>query len=493
MKKLLSILTITLFMAGCNKFGDTNVSPSLLTSAATKSLLTNSLQSLSDLTMGNTATSRLAALYVQHLSEGPYPGPSLYNDRNLSFTAWYAGSGTVSAPSNLNGPLYNLQTIINYNNEGNEAANASINGAKDNQIAVARILKAYFFLLMTDRWGDIPYSQALQGSKAFAPAYDKQQDIYTNLFKELTEAVAQIKEGESGVVGDVLLKGDMAAWKRFANTMRLVMSLRLSKADPAKGKTEYAAAIAAGVITSNAQNIMYKFIAGDPNNYNPWYNNYSVSNRNDYAISTTLTNYMAPKNDPRLKVYGEVLAGGVVKGLTYGRNAAVNIPAAYSRIGSFYRDQGAALPIFTYAQVLFCRAEAAKLGYTGAVDDAAAETFYKDAIKASWEQNGVFDQTAYDAYLAVPEVAYVAADGQKKIITEKWVHAYLNSWEAWNDWRRTGFPVLTPAVDAVDPRGIPFRVGYPTTESSLNGENYKTAVTNLGGKDDNYAKIWWAK
>jgi hypothetical protein len=79
-------------------------------------------------------------------------------------------------------------------------------------------------------------------------------------------------------------------------------------------------------------------------------------------------------------------------------------------------------------------------------------------------------------------------------MTEKWVHAYLNhSWEAWNDWRRTGFPVLTPAVDAVDARGIPFRLGYPANESTLNNANYTAAVANMGGTDDNYGKMWWAK
>jgi len=217
-----------------------------------------------------------------------------------------------------------------------------------------------------------------------------------------------------------------------------------------------------------------------------------VSNRNDYAISTTMTNYMAPKNDPRLPIYGEVLGGKVV-GLPYGRSAAVNIPSAFSRIGSYFRSQNSGLAIFTYAQVLFCRAEAAKLGYGGAPDDATAETLYKDAIKASWQQYGVFDQTAYNTYIALPEVAYSSAAGQEKIITEKWVHAYLNSWEAWNDWRRTGFPKLTAAQDAVDPRGIPLRIGYPTTESSLNKTNYDKAVTDLGGKDDNYAKMWWVK
>ena len=447
-------------------------------------LLTNAQQSMSGLTLGNTAASRLAALYVQHLSEGPYPGPSLYSDRNLSFAGWYTG------------PLYNLQTIINYNNDGNDGAIG--NGHKDNQIAVAKILMSYYFLVMTDIWGEIPYSQALQGGKDYSPAYDKQQDIYNGILKTLTDAVAQIKEAEPKVVGDVMLNGDMAAWKRFANTMRMTMALRLSKADNAKGKTEYAAAVAAGVITSNAQNITYKFLAGDPNNYNPWYNNYSVSNRNDYAISKTLTDYMAPKNDPRLPVYAEPLAGGAIVGLPYGRLAAVNIPAAYSRVGVRFGGPGTAataqaapMQLFNYPQVLFMRAEAAKLGYT-AGGDAEAEQYYKDAIKASWEMYGVFNQAAYDTYIALPAVAYTPADAIKKIITEKWVHLYLNSWEAWNDWRRTGFPTLVAAQDAVDARGIPNRLAYTTTEASLNGENYNAAVSRQGA-DDNYTKLWWAK
>jgi hypothetical protein len=477
MKKIIMLVTIAALFYNCNKFEDTNVSPALLTEPSTKALLTNSQQSISELVFGNVASSRLASMYVQHLSEGPYPGPSLYNDRNLSFSTWYTG------------PLFNLENIIKYNNEGANEANPSRNGSKNNQIAVARILKAYFYLLMTDKWGDIPYSQALKGNEQYAPAYDKQQDIYTNLFKELTEAAAQINEAEAKVVGDVIFNGNMATWKRFANTIRLVMGLRLSAKDPTKGKAEYASALAAGVITSNAQNMSYTFITGDPNNSNPWYNNYTASNRNDYAISKTLTDYMGPKNDPRLPVYGEVLSGGVV-GLTYGRNVAVNIPAAYSRIGNYFRDQGASMPLFNYAQVLFMRAEAAKLGYeTGG--DAAAEQFYKDAIKASWQQYGVFNQAAYDAYLLLPGVAYVAATGHKQIMTEKWVHMYLNSWESWNDWRRTGFPTLTPAVDAVDSRGIPLRLGYPTNEVALNNANYLAAVAGLGGPDDNYGKMWW--
>ena len=301
MKKLIIFLTATVMLYSCNKFEDTNVSPALLTEASTKALLTNSLQAMSSLSLGNTAASRLGAMYIQHLSEGPYPGPSLYNDRNLSFSTWYTG------------PLYDLETIINYNNAGSKSANG--NGSKNNQIGVARILKAYYYLLMTDKWGNIPYFDALKGSTSYSPVYDGQQAIYTDLFKEFTEASAQVTSAEAKVEGDVMLNGDMNAWKRFANTMRMVMGLRLSVKDAVKGKTEYTAALAAGVITSNAQNVNYSFLAGDPNNYNPWYNNYSVSNRNDYAISKTLTDYMDTKSDPRLPIYAEVLAGNLIKGL----------------------------------------------------------------------------------------------------------------------------------------------------------------------------------
>jgi len=478
MKKLIFALSLSgVLLSSCNKFGDTNIDPTVLTSANTGGLLTNSMQAIPTLIQGGAGTSRLANLYVQYLSEGPYPGASLYTDRNLSFSDWYTG------------PLYNLQTIIEYNETDNPAA--LNNGAKENQIAAARILKAYLFLYMTDRWGDIPYSEALQGSGDFTPAYDQQQDIYNSLFTELKEAAAQINEAETGVSGDILFGGDMGAWKTFANTIRMIMALHLTKADPSKGQTEYASAVADGVISSNDENVMYTFLSGDPNNYNPWYNNYSVSNRNDYAISTTMTDYMEPKDDPRLDLYAEHLALGIV-GLDYGYNVAKNIPSAFSRIGDYFREAGSALPLITYAQVLFMHAEAAKLGWE-AGGDAVAQAYYEDAIQASWEYYGVFDQTAFNAYLAEPDVAYSAATGYEQIMTEKWVHMYLNGWETWTDWRRTGYPVLAPATDAIDSRGIPMRLGYLTTESALNADNYAEAVSRLGGTDDNYALIWLFK
>lgn len=481
MKKIFVLLAVVAALAGCNKFDDLNVSPTVLSEPSTRGLLTNVLQNVPGTAFGNNAGN----FYVQYLSEGPYPGGSLYSTRNFDFAGFYTG------------PLFDLQKIIEYNtDEATKVTYAApnINGAHDNQIAVARILKAYFFWWLTDRYGDIPYSEALKGAGSFAPAYDKQQDIYTALFKELKDAAALIKPADKAVVGDILLNGNMAMWKKFAATTRLMMSLRLIKADFAKGKAEFESAFADGVI-GIGEDIQYKYIAGDPNNYNPWYNNYSVSNRNDYAISTTMTDYMAPKNDPRLKVYGENLDGTVV-GLQYGRNIAINIPAVYSRIGDYFRGQASPATIYSYAQVLFTLAEAAKVGYiTGG--DAAAESNYYAAIEASWKFYGIewnlANQAAFATYITETDVAYTPSTGYKSIMTEKWIHLYLNGYESWADWRRTGFPVLTAAVDAIDPRGIPTRQGYPTQENSINGVNYKAAVLRLGGTDDNYGKIWWDK
>ncbi|WP_242929496.1 SusD/RagB family nutrient-binding outer membrane lipoprotein [Pontibacter vulgaris] len=482
--KFILFIAVLFAMVACDPsdFDDTNVDPRQVKEAPTRTLLTFALQQL-PFTVWNAPIRNVAGygteyldLYAQHLAEGPYPASSLYSVRNLSWTAWYTG------------PLYNLQTIINLNNEDSKLADIG-NGSKNNQIAVARIMKAYYFWFLTDIYGDIPYSDALKGNQVLQPKYDKQEDIYNDLFKELKEAQAMINTGEAGVTGDILLGGDMAAWKRFANTTRLFMSLRLMKKNPAKAQTEMTAALTDGVIESNAQNITYKFIGGDPNNWNPWYENYSNDNRNDYAISSTLGNYMLANNDPRVFVYGEVLNGSEVKPLPYGSSAAKNIPGIYSRIGARLQASDTEAPIFTYAQVQFVKAEAVHRGFTIPNGGAVAD-LYNSAIKASWEFWGVYDEAAYNAFIADADIAYTTANGLEKIISQKWVHQYLNGFESWTDWRRTGFPVLAPAPDAVDSRGIPRRMGYPSNAKALNEAGYTEAVTRQGA-DDNYTRVWW--
>lgn len=470
-------------LSGCSKlkdFGDTNISPTLVESPSTRSLLTNAQQNMTGLFSGADFTSVLLAQYI---SEGPYVTASGSGYGGLTAGVAYGGFYSNS--------LIQFKTIIDFNTAGTKEADPGANGSKNNQIAVARIMKAFFFWKLTDRWGDLPYSQALQGNNNITPKFDKQEDIYKDIFKELKEAAAQIDAG-LGVQGDVLLNGDMVAWKRFAATQRLIMALRMSKVYP--GATELAAtefkAALPDAISSNAQNITYKYISGDPNNYNPWYNNYSISLRNDYAISLPLVTLMTANSvtDPRLAKYGEPLAnkGNAVVGLQYGRTTAINIVGAFSRLGDAFRQQNTPAPIFTYAQVAFAKAEAAKRGWiTGG--EASAETYYNDGIDASLAQNGVADAT----YKTQTGILYNAATGYQQIATQRYIATFPDGFEAWAEYRRTGYPALVPGPNTTV-AAVPRRVSYPASDKQNNFDNY-TAVVAQQGADNTLTRMWWDK
>jgi hypothetical protein len=491
--KLFIVLLIT--GAGCTKFpGDINVDPNLPTKASNAQLLTSAINSIASALEASTGN-----LYVQHWSEKPYTDASRYTIVNYDFYGIYSGA------------LENLQIILN-------SENFNINeGSANNQKAVARILKAWFFWHMTDRWGDVPYFNALKGKENFSPAYDRQKDIYYDLLKELKEAAAQIDNG-NGVTGDILYGGVMANWKRFANSMRLLLALRLSKADPTKGKQEFTDALNGGVFTSNSQNAVFVHLA-DANNQNYWYYVVNVQNRPWYWASKTIVDYMKPLNDPRLKIFADMNSSGAYNGVPYGLdgNAVGTIPSSsVSFIGVHVRTQNAPTYITTYAQVLLAIAEADKINWlTGG--DADAKAKYEAAIEASVRQwnrlsfqsykddvdkqvekvpysvNDAGDTTGLAVYMAQPEAAYTAVDALRKIGYQRWLHLYMNGYEAWAEWRRTGYPVLAPAPDN---GGIPIprRQAYPIKEQNINGDNYRAAISaqpGLGGKDDLNGRVWW--
>ena len=474
MKSLLYKLGVIVLLAfvgvACDDFDDINIDPNNTTSVQPETLLTNSLRSINSVL--NSAT---PVLYVQHMAETQYTDASRYSDVNFDFNGWYTG------------PLADLNHIIELNTDEATSAEALASGSNANQIAVARILKAYFYHHMTDRWGPLPYSQALQGRENFTPAYDSQESIYNALFDELKQAVSQI-DGGNGVAGDFILGGDMDAWKRFANTLRATMALRLSEVDPGRAASEFADAFSAGLITSD---VMYPYL-GETNNQNPWFGRFIT--RTDYAISDVLVNYLEPLGDPRLAVYADPAPNtGTVVGMPYGIENAGDIPNAdISFPGNpAVRGQASPIGIFTLAQVNFMLAEAA---FRGWISGDAAE-FYNAGVAASMNQWGISDAAAIDAYLAQPGVAMEAGKELQLIGEQKWVALYLQGYEAWAEWRRTGIPALAPAPNPLnDSREIPVRHAYPTTERDINEANYNSAVSSLlGGNDALSTALWWDK
>lgn len=468
MLRYIYVIALGVFITGCNNFeDDINVNPNKPSEASNTQLLAYAMR-----WMPETSATPYGSLYTQQLSEAEYTDASRYNTVFFSFYGYYAN------------PLMNIESVLTA-----EAFDIQ-EGPVANQLAVAKILKAYFFWHMTDRWGGLPYSQALQGKDNFTPAYDTQEDIYNALFTLLDEANAQIVP--EGISNDIIYGGDMEKWRRLGNTIHLLMALRLSEVDPGKGKAEFNKALAAGVMASNDDNLVYQHLS-DENNWNYWYDVFEDQNREWYAVSEPLIAYMKPLNDPRLPVFADPNSAGEYVGLKYGLPGDVVNTGPYqksniSMLGSGLRQATTPAYLITYAQVLFAKAEAAKLGWIPG-GDAEAENSYHMAVEASILQ---WTGTAEEAttFLGQPGIAYESENAIEQIAMQRWVHLFQNGYEAWAEWRRTGYPELQPPSNNSG-REIPVREAYPTQEAQNNTDNFNEAVQRLGGSNDLYSPVWW--
>lgn len=519
MKKILSVI-ITAFvfvLSSCNwdDFGDLNVNPNEATTPVTSALLTNSILSIGGSGTsgtGSTILSSTGALYAQHLANKQYTSGDNYQTISFSSDGFY------------NGPLADLQKIIDMNT--NTPLLVVGDGYNDNQIAIAHILKSYYYLHMTDRWGDLPFSEALKGNEGLlSPVFDSQEDIYDNAIQTLKDAVAMINTGAPPAVpaikGDILLNGNMALWIKFANTIRLNAALRLSEVNPTKAATEFASAFNAGVIAlDNTENVSYKYLNAQAYE-NPYYNSFVTLGRADWVIPDPLMNmmqldtYTSPHQasyadghpyktasgkldvaiDPRLPVYANPIENttSTYIGMPYGLSeaAAGAVPTAQvSFMGNALRTQSAPAYIFTSAQVAFILAEGRLNGWINSAP-LTTQQYYEKGIEASLGQYGV--GAGYVTYLTNSEVAYDPARALEQIITQKWIALFPNGYEAWSEWRRTGFPDLAPGDNALTPNNeIPTRQGYGTGEANANKTNWENALANQGlTNDDLTGKVWW--
>jgi len=476
-KSIVLIATAFLFSTcSLSDFGDINRNPNATTVPVTSALLTNVLAGL-----GGWATGMNEGLYSQYFSETQYTDASLYSVIQINFTGNYSGA------------MYDLQNIIDNNTNPDTKGEVIANGSNNNQIAVARILLVYHYIHQTDRWGDVPYSTALTGDAK--PTYDTQADIYKGFYKELKESIAQFDNGLAAQ-GDILFDGDKAKWKKFANSLRLILAMRLSKVDPALGSTEFKAAFSdpAGYLSSAADDVTIYYPGAAFKN--PWYNLYD--GRKDYAISDVMVTTLKAWNDPRLVQFGTVNSKGEVKGVPYGltRDDVItftNANADWSFIlAPKWRTPSSSLVVLSASQVLLTIAEAIHRGWvTG-----DKNKFYADGIKASWERWEVYDAVRFNAYMQGVNIALdgTAAD-LEKINTQKWVAIYPDGRSGWTEWRRTGTPNLKPTPFAVSgSKLIPRRFTYPTQEYNLNKENLNAALGRLtGGQDTQDGRVWWDK
>jgi hypothetical protein len=368
---------------------------------------------------------------------------------------------------------------------------------------IAKIMKAYTFSVATDVWGDVPYSQALQGTTFLNPRLDAQKDIYEgnssqgiqSLFDLVKEGLADLDLATTLTPGtdDVVYGGSIANWKKAANTLMLKFAIQISRVDPTFAKTQIDALVATNnFISSNAQTMGVKFGTATGSQSPIYVYNYVSSFRTDLIVSTRYLNRLqtALNNDPRLPLIvtrpNAVPPGvGTYVTMDNGFNGARPTPAtSYSKWGPAITGVSGAGPVklISNAQRAFMMAEAVQR--LGVVAPKTANQYYQEGISASMDEIGVLasDQAAY--FLANPTIVNLQPGTEiAQIIQQKYVALTGNGIEAWNDWRRTGFPTLTPSQNAAGIDGtIPVRAVYVNQELQRN-PNFQNVNTNV--------RMWW--
>ncbi|MDF2157262.1 SusD/RagB family nutrient-binding outer membrane lipoprotein [Algoriphagus sp. CAU 1675] len=458
----------------------------------------------------------------------------------IAGAAWGIGNVVVQQTAKIqftNEDRYNWGPAGNpYNNfynslrDLNNVIRISSEAGQNNYVGIAKVMRAHMFAFMTDAYGELPYSEATQAKEAINyPKFDTQEEIYSGILAELQEANDLLGSSYESVEGDILFEGDVLRWKKFANSLRLRILMRLSdRQDPSAAMQAILNNPAqTPIFISNEEQAALQYLQDVPNQH-PLYTTRSGS-FDEYRLSEKMEGVLKDLNDPRLFAYaqptndsGAGIIGevddyqGVPNGLA-DEEALQYSPAGdpakggsnfISRVGllwscsactSLANPTGYQAILMSYAELQFVLAEARERGY---ISTGSAEEYYRNGIQASidyykerYEAIGlsqISEKLVVDeSYFAQADVAYTGTATEKlaKIGTQKWLALFFNGLEGWYDWRRTDYPKILPGPAAYI-NTVPVRYMYPSSVQSLNGENYKAAIARQGA-DNLTTRVWW--
>jgi hypothetical protein len=518
-KTIFCSAVLAIFLTACNKesFTKINVNPQSLNTLNLNFVFTTA--QLGAASGGSAGDNRyidwrtnigLTAYAIQQLANaggGIAPGDKYTENLESSAAPWDFIYGDQ---------LKNLALILKESGTGGFGE-----GQYENMRQAARILRAFLFERLTDYYGSVPYSESM-GAEAgvFFPNYDKQKVIYADLLKEVDEASAGLgaaNPNDGFAEADLYYHGDVAKWKRWGYSLMLRMAMRISNVDAATAGTYIAKAVAGGVFTSNADNVIVPMAVGP----SQWTDQNGISRAffpgdggQPTHLSKTLVDWLkgpltasTADDDPRLMIF----TGGIGNWTTSGFQVTDNNPlnqqgmpngkdasqlpgnpdALYSKINTKLLDLDDPYMLMNYGEVELMLAEAAERAIGGVT---GAAVHYAAGVKASMQMYTIYDAslTVSDAAVAAYLLAHpygVEKPALEMIGNQYWANHYLNWWEAWSNWRRTRFPVLTPVnyPGNITTGKIFERLKYPQSES---GSNPNTSTT--GTTDDFITKVWWA-
>lgn len=422
--------------------------------------------------------------------------------------------------------LRDVENIIRGTQENTEA---------QNYYGVALIMKSWIYSYLTDAYGDVPYLEATQGISEgnVTPVFTPQQQIYAGLLADL-ETANTVLTGTSNIAGDIFYGGDILKWRKFANSLRLRLLMRISDVDNA-------AAVAGMVQISNnpgnfplfESNEDMAVVQWNSDNPQPKFNTRSGS-FDEVRLSQTLETRLKALNDTRLVVFAQPTTAsgkgiysddfddyvGMPNGLddeaALGYSPSGNPDESgsnfISRLGILLAcracnpeqasQTASQTIIMSYSELQFILAEARERGWITAGD---AATYYENGIRASFqyytdrvtvggwtEIASAMANTDLDAYLAQSSVALTGTGGERlsKIALQKWISLFYTGFEGWSDWRRVGMPEVIPGPDNANDGQVPVRFQYPNSVKSTNEANYNAAVQRQGADNIN-TKLWW--
>jgi hypothetical protein len=350
----------------------------------------------------------------------------------------------------------------------------------DNLMAVSLTLQAYGFSVLTDMYGDIPFSEALRGQEGLIlPKYDSQADVYTGIIAMLNQANSLYGSGEINSTSDIMYGGDAAKWQMFTNSLNFRSLMRISGKVSVAGQLQ-ALVNAGNMFASNDDEAKLVYTSASPN-ANPLFETVVFGTRGEFKVNSFMVDGMAAKNDPRIGQYAQLNDAGIIRGKPSGYSNIPNNDYNYtnvSAIGLFYLRPEAPGYFMSNPELLFLMAEAMQKGYISG----SASDYYEAGITASFSANAVSD----NGYIAANALG---ANALQQIGEEKWLALFAQGVESWTEQRRTGYPVLTPAIEGLI-NEIPSRYNYPSVESSINASNYNAAVAAQGA-DNLTTPVWW--
>lgn len=359
----------------------------------------------------------------------------------------------------------------------------------------ALILKAYMSAGLTDLFGDVPYFEAFDGTnKTVTPAYDTQESIYSNeggILDNLTKGIEAI-EGYTDAIpleGDILFNGDLQAWLRFANALKIKSLIRIS------GKVDVSVELQAlfdadNYIKTNAQNAIFNFTNSAPNSFR--LAQLRAGDFNNFVLSETMEDILTNLNDTRINTLFRPFANATTNefnGLLNGVDATTTpvTLANFSLAGTTFRENTATLDanFITAWEVYFALAEAAEKNFI----TANAQQLYETGVALAfeyWNTNLPADYLTNEAAFNNPSKTPL-----EQIITQKWIANIINGYEGWTEYRRTGFPKLQTISASLNNNLIPVRMPYPAEEATLNTENYNSAALKTNDNSIN-SPVWWS-